>query len=61
MRIVKALEILSAYCEKHKCCVDCRFGKLGMEECIFQKYPPCDWYDEYEKYLKKVLKGEDDE
>lgn len=60
MRLVKALMIISAYCEKHKC-RDCRFDDKGNDDCILDRYPPCDWYDEYGKYLEKVLKGEADE
>ena len=62
MRIVKALEILSAYCEKHKCSF-CRFnsGAGDSVDCLLHDDIPCDWYDEYEKLLKRKLKGEDDE
>ena len=60
MRIVKALEILSAYCEKHKCC-HCRFNIPDESYCLLQKFVPCDWYDEYEKFLKKIMKGESNE
>lgn len=58
MRIVKALEILSAYCEKHKCRF-CRFNMAGdPADCLLQHYIPCDWYDKYEELLKRKLKGE---
>lgn len=58
MRIVKALEILSAYCEKHECRF-CRFNRADYSvECLLHDEIPCDWYDKYETLLKRKLKGE---